>query len=50
MDDLADKIDKAVEKVIKNGYRTADIYSKVPGTKLVGTKEMGLAVIEELKK
>ena len=50
MDDLADNIDKAVEKVIKNGYRTADIYSKAPGTKLVGTKEMGLAVIEELKK
>ena len=50
MDDLADKIDKAVEKVIKNGYRTADIYSKATGTKLVGTKEMGLAVIEELKK
>ena len=50
MDDLADKIDKAVEKIIKNGYRTADIYSKAPGTKLVGTKEMGIAVIEELKK
>ncbi|MGC8554630.1 MAG: 3-isopropylmalate dehydrogenase [Candidatus Acidulodesulfobacterium sp.] len=50
MDDLADKIDKAVEKVIKNGYRTADIYSKAHGTKLVGTKEMGIAVIEELKK
>ena len=50
MDDLADKIDKAVEKVIKNGYRTADIYSKAPGTRLVGTKEMGIAVIEELKK
>ena len=50
MDELADKIDKAVEKVIKNGYRTADIYSKAQGTKLVGTKEMGLAVIEELKK
>ena len=50
MDELADKIDKAVEKVIKNGYRTADIYSKVSGTKLVGTKEIGLAVIEELKK
>ena len=50
MDDLADKIDKAVEKVIKNGYRTEDIYSKAPGTRLVGTKEMGIAVIEELKK
>ncbi|MHB1601079.1 MAG: 3-isopropylmalate dehydrogenase [bacterium] len=50
MDNLAEKIENAVEKVIKNGYRTADIYSNVVGTKLVGTKEMGKAVIEELKK
>ena len=50
MDNLAEKIENAVEKVIKNGYRTADIYSNAAGTKLVGTKEMGLAVIEELKK
>jgi 3-isopropylmalate dehydrogenase len=50
MDNLAEKIENAVEKVIKNGYRTADIYSNAAGTKLVGAKEMGLAVIEELKK
>jgi len=50
MDNLAEKIENAVEKVIKNGYRTADIYSNAAGTKLVGTKEMGKAVIDELKK
>ena len=50
MDNLAEKIEIAVGKVIKNGYRTADIYSNAAGTKLVGTKEMGMAVIEELKK
>ncbi len=50
MDNLAEKIEIAVGKVIKNGYRTADIYSNAAGTKLVGTKEMGRAVIEELKK
>ncbi len=49
MDNLAEKIENAVEKVIKNGYRTADIYSNAAGTKLVGTKEMGKAVIDELK-
>ena len=50
MDNMAEKIENAVEKVIKNGYRTADIYSNAQGTKLVGTKEMGNAVIDELKK
>ena len=50
MDNLAEKIEIAVGKVIKNGYRTADIYSNAAGTKLVGTKEMGKAVIDELKK
>ncbi len=50
MDNLAEKIEIAVGKVIKNGYRTADIYSNAAGTKLVGTKEMGRAVMEELKK
>ena len=50
MDDYAEKIERAVENVIKNGYRTSDIYSGGAGTKLVGTKEMGNAVLEELKK
>ncbi|MHB8231341.1 MAG: 3-isopropylmalate dehydrogenase [bacterium] len=50
MDNLAKKIENAVETVIKNGYRTADIYSNAAGTKLVGTKEMGKSVIGELRK
>lgn len=50
LDGLAEKIENAVEAVIKNGYRTPDIYSNAPGTKLVGTKEMGRAVIGELRK
>ncbi len=49
MDNFAQAIEKAVEKVIQNGFRTADIYSNASGTKLVGTKEIGEAVIEELK-
>ena len=32
-------IEKAVDEVLKEGYRTADIYEE--GCKLVGTKEMG---------
>lgn len=50
MDEFADKIERAVEKVITKGFRTADIYSGAAETRLVGTKEMGAAVIEELKK
>ncbi len=49
LDSLADKIEKAVENVIKKGFRTLDIYSSAPGTKASGTKEMGDAVITELK-
>ena len=44
---LADKIDAAVEKVLEQGYRTADIF--VDGMKLVGTDAMGDAVIVALK-
>ncbi|MCK5810556.1 MAG: 3-isopropylmalate dehydrogenase, partial [Cocleimonas sp.] len=44
---LADKIDAAVEKVLEQGYRTADIF--VDGMELVGTDAMGDAVIVALK-
>lgn len=37
--DEANAIEKAVQDVLNSGYRTADIAS--PGTKVVGTKEMG---------
>ncbi len=42
----ADAIEKAVEDVLNNGYRTADIASQ--GTKVVGTKEMGKLIREHM--
>ncbi len=42
----ADRIEAAVKKVLKAGYRTADIFE--PGTKKVGTREMGAAVVAAL--
>ncbi|MDE2599248.1 MAG: 3-isopropylmalate dehydrogenase [Rhodocyclaceae bacterium] len=42
----ADHIEAAVKKVLAQGYRTGDINE--PGAKLVGTKEMGDAVIVAL--
>ena len=43
---MADRIESAVEKVLEQGMRTADIYSE--GTTKVGTTEMGDAVIAAL--
>ncbi|MEZ0297999.1 MAG: 3-isopropylmalate dehydrogenase [Candidatus Methylacidiphilales bacterium] len=40
-------IEAAVRQAIKDGYRTADIYT--PGTNKVGTKEMAAAILERLK-
>ena len=42
----ADRIEKAVEDVLNEGYRTADI--KDPGCKLIGCKEMGKRVREKI--
>jgi methylmalonyl-CoA mutase len=42
----AQRIEGAVKKVLAQGYRTGDIYE--PGTKKVGTKEMGDAVLAAL--
>jgi len=44
--ELADKIEKAVSKVLDQGIRTGDIWTE--GTKKVGTKEMGDAVVAAL--
>jgi 3-isopropylmalate dehydrogenase len=44
--EAADAIEQAVGKVLDLGLRTADIYS--PGTRLVGTGEMGQAVVAAL--
>lgn len=42
----ADRIENAVKSVLAQGYRTADIYEE--GTKKVGTREMGDAVLKAL--
>jgi 3-isopropylmalate dehydrogenase len=42
----ADRIEDAVRKVLRAGLRTADIHT--PGTRRVGTAEMGAAVLEAL--
>jgi len=44
----ADLIDEAIANVLATGYRTADIAS--PGATVVGTREMGEAVIREMKR
>ena len=46
LDMFAERIEKAVKKVLKQGYRTADILE--PGMKKVGTQEMGDAVVAAL--
>jgi 3-isopropylmalate dehydrogenase len=43
---LAERVEKAVSKVLDQGLRTGDIYTE--GTRKVGTKEMGDAVVKAL--
>jgi 3-isopropylmalate dehydrogenase len=44
--DAADRIEKAVEEVLNQGWRTADIHES--GGKLVGCREMGRLVREKI--
>lgn len=44
--EAAEAIEKAVDRVLTRGLRTADIWSE--GTRSVGTKEMGAAITEEI--
>ena len=44
--DAAARIEKAVAKVLQAGLRTADIHT--PGTRKVGTQDMGDAVVAAL--
>ena len=51
MSEDADCIEKAVSKVLEDGYRTGDILSSSPNQcRLVGCTEMGRLIIEGLKK
>jgi 3-isopropylmalate dehydrogenase len=45
-DETAGRIEAAVRKVLAAGYRTADIFE--PGSRRVGTREMGEAVVAAL--
>ena len=45
--DIADRIETAVRRVLGQGLRTGDI--ALPGEKIVGTREMGDAVLGELR-
>jgi 3-isopropylmalate dehydrogenase len=45
-DKAAQRIEAAVRKVLREGYRTADIHT--PGDRKVGTAEMGDAVLAAL--
>ena len=42
----ADLIEQAIQKTLDQGYRTKDIEG--PGTRLIGTKEMGEKILENL--
>jgi 3-isopropylmalate dehydrogenase len=46
LEEQAARIENAVQKVLAQGYRTGDIYTD--GTKKVGTREMGQAVLDAL--
>ena len=48
LDNEADVLEKAVQDVLNDGFRTKDILSK--GMKEVSTSEMGSAIISKLKK
>ncbi len=46
--DLADLVDKAIAATLDEGFRTGDIWTE--GTKKVGTREMGDAVLANLER
>jgi 3-isopropylmalate dehydrogenase len=46
LEEQAARIENAVQKVLAQGYRTGDIYTE--GTKKVGTRDMGQAVLDAL--
>ena len=48
LEDHALRIEQAVREVLRKGYRTADILE--PGTRRVGTEEMGEAVAEAISR
>jgi 3-isopropylmalate dehydrogenase len=48
MEEAASRIERAVRAVLRDGYRTPDIFQ--PGMRSVGTEEMGTAVAESIQR
>ncbi|MDP4158972.1 MAG: 3-isopropylmalate dehydrogenase [Bacillota bacterium] len=48
LEEEAQMIERAVERVLQEGYRTPDLAK--PGEKVLGTREMGTAVVEALSR
>ena len=44
----ADAVEKAVKAVLAKGYRTPDLYRQAPGEILIGTKEAGRQIAQEI--
>jgi len=49
MEEAANLIEKAVETVLEQGYRTIDIFQNRNGERLVDTKEMGEAIVKQIE-
>lgn len=49
MEGAADLIEKAVEAVLEQGFRTSDIFQNRSGERLVDTREMGDAILRRLE-
>ena len=48
MDDAASDIEKAIEAILDEGYRTGDIYNKGSDQKLVNTDEVGDLIVSKI--
>jgi 3-isopropylmalate dehydrogenase len=48
MIEAADAVNAAVEKTLNEGFRTGDIFQKLPGEKKVNTAEIGAAIIANI--
>ena len=49
MEEAADLIEKAVEAVLEQGFRTSDIFQNRSGERLVNTREMGDAILRRIE-
>jgi len=48
LEEAATKIEAAIDSVLQQGLRTADLYTEEPGTRLVGTEEIASALMDTI--